>query len=255
MNQRLLLLAALTACTTDTPERRGPTARDSAGIRIVENTTPLWREGEAWRLSPEPMVDIGDASAGEDYELYLVEGAVRLPNGRIVVANRGSGELRFYDSRGRHIFNAGRRGAGPGEFEAMGRPRLLAEDSLVVPDGLAQWVSVSTTGFFGVEVNALGKVRGRVVSARTAQPLPSVTVDVDGTAFITATNAAFITTTNADGQFILSLPAGRHTIRARRLGLIPSTIEIQLKEGETYVLPEPIKMSATASTRTRCLIF
>ena len=53
----LLALASFAACATDAPERRRPVVRDSGGIRIVENTAPLWQPGQEWRLSPEPMVE------------------------------------------------------------------------------------------------------------------------------------------------------------------------------------------------------
>ena len=130
------LLATLTfsACATDGPGHRGPVVRDSAGIRIVENTTPLWQEGEAWRLSPEPMVDIGDASAGEEYELFRASSAVRLSDGRIVIANDGSRELRFYGVDGTFLLSVGRQGDGPGEFQNLRWMRRMPGDSLVTYD-------------------------------------------------------------------------------------------------------------------------
>ena len=68
MTERFLFLLAaltLTACT-DSPARGGTIVRDSSGIRIVENTTPLWPEGQGWHLSPEPVVDIGGGDTKED---------------------------------------------------------------------------------------------------------------------------------------------------------------------------------------------
>ncbi len=94
-----LLLPIVAACVTDSPEHREPVVRDSAGVRIVENTTPLWQPGQEWRLSPEPVVDIGSVSAGEEYELFQVWSPVRLSNGSIVVVNGSSQELRFYAER------------------------------------------------------------------------------------------------------------------------------------------------------------
>ena len=98
--RRCLALFAipLAACADNAP---GTSAivRDSAGIRIVENTTPLWQPGQEWRLSAEPVVDIGSVSAGEEYELFQVWSPVRLSNGSIVVVNGSSQELRFYAER------------------------------------------------------------------------------------------------------------------------------------------------------------
>jgi len=41
-------------------------ARDSAGIRIVENVAPVWGEGGEWQLSPRPVVDIGGQQGDPD---------------------------------------------------------------------------------------------------------------------------------------------------------------------------------------------
>ncbi len=93
-----------------------PASRDSAGVRIVESGRPAWGSDSGWRVEPEPFLDIGSADGGEPYLFNDVETALRLGNGTIVVANAGSGELRVFDSTGRHIRSAGRKGGGPGEF-------------------------------------------------------------------------------------------------------------------------------------------
>ena len=129
----LLALLSLVACRTDAPERRGPTVRDSAGIRIVENTTPLWQEGEEWRMSEEPVVDIGGGDTEEEH-LFQVVGATRLADGRVAVANAGSHELRFYSESGVFLHAAGGQGDGPGEFQRLLWLQRYAGDSLVTFD-------------------------------------------------------------------------------------------------------------------------
>lgn len=106
---------ALTAACGAAP---GPavTSRDSAGIEIVESTAPVWAGGAPWRIDPEPLLDIGRAEGDEPYLLQSVENAVRLEDGSIVVGDGGSGQLRWFDSTGRFLRAAGRRGGGPGEF-------------------------------------------------------------------------------------------------------------------------------------------
>ncbi|MCH7476079.1 MAG: hypothetical protein IIA27_15625 [Gemmatimonadetes bacterium] len=135
MNKLLLLsvAAAFAACAVDTSERRGPVVRDSAGIRIVENTTHLWQDGEAWRLSPEPVVDIGGGDREED-QLFRVVGALRLGDDRIVVANGGTNEIRFYGPGGTFLSAAGGEGEGPGEFRQLSVVRRLRGDSLFAQD-------------------------------------------------------------------------------------------------------------------------
>ncbi len=99
---------------------------DSAGVRVVENSRPAWGAGEAWQVAVEPVLEIGVEEGDEPYELYRVLDALRLEDGRIVVSNTGSGELRFFDHDGTHLWNAGRHGQGPGEFGEFSSMRLWA---------------------------------------------------------------------------------------------------------------------------------
>ena len=124
---------AVAACATDSPEHREPVVRDSAGIRIVENTTPQWQEGEVWRLSPEPVVDIGGGDREEE-QLFRVVGALRLSDDRIVVANGGTNEIRFYGPEGAFLSASGGEGEGPGEFRSLSAVRRLRGDSLFAQD-------------------------------------------------------------------------------------------------------------------------
>ncbi len=145
----LLAFASFAACATDTADRRVTVVRDSAGIRIVENTTPLWLEGREWRLSEEPVVDIGSVSAGEEYELFQAWSPVRLSAGSIVVVNGGSQELRFYDADGRFVRAAGRRGGGPGEFQNVRWMHRMPGDSLITYDfGHMRFAVFDSSGTF-----------------------------------------------------------------------------------------------------------
>lgn len=130
----LLLTLAVSCSRTDAQVDRIVT-RDSAGVRIVENAAPAWGEGEAWRVSPEPALEIGVVEGRPEYQLFGIVGAVRLSDGRIVVANAGSHELRFYDSAGKHLQTVGGEGAGPGEY---GRLRWIAR---IRGDTLLAWDS------------------------------------------------------------------------------------------------------------------
>jgi hypothetical protein len=67
-----------------------------------------------------------------------------MPDGRVVVANGGSNELRVYSNEGVHIKTVGERGSGPGEFTSLLGLFALPGDSLLAYDpGLAR-VSVFT---------------------------------------------------------------------------------------------------------------
>ncbi|GIW51409.1 MAG: hypothetical protein KatS3mg081_0764 [Gemmatimonadales bacterium] len=110
-----------------------PSVRDSAGVRIAENPAD---PPAVWRIGPAPQIEIGGSEA-EDQILFRVAGALRLSDGRIVVAD-GSNRLRYYRPDGSLDRVAGRTGEGPGEFRRISWIGLLPGDSAIVFD-LAQW--------------------------------------------------------------------------------------------------------------------
>lgn len=66
-----------------------------------------------------PSASIGPESATGSPDLFRIGAAVILPNNRIAVANGGTQQLLFFDTGGRYIDAAGRRGQGPDEFMAL----------------------------------------------------------------------------------------------------------------------------------------
>ncbi|MDE2782296.1 MAG: 6-bladed beta-propeller [Gemmatimonadota bacterium] len=93
--------------------------RDSAGVRIVENPRPPADTRLGWEVGTEPAVSIGALEGEEPYLLDRVRGALTLADGRIVVADIGSNELRVFDAWGRYQSTWGGTGDGPGEFENL----------------------------------------------------------------------------------------------------------------------------------------
>ena len=113
---------------------------DSAGITIVENARPAPDSRLPWVLGAQPSLSIGSVAGGGADELFQVRDATRLGDGRIVIANSGSGELKVFNADGSHSATWGGRGEGPGEF-AMGGPATVAlgaGDSLAVSDRIGQ---------------------------------------------------------------------------------------------------------------------
>lgn len=115
-------------------------SQDSAGVQIVESSSPGLAT-QAWHLSELPSLEIGADPAEPPYQLYRVVDAVRLSDGRIVVANQGSYELRYYDSDGIHLQSVGRRGEGPGEFGGLASLIRGGGDTLIAADGELQRLS------------------------------------------------------------------------------------------------------------------
>jgi hypothetical protein len=100
--------------------------RDSAGVRVVASAAPAWGEGKGWRLSPEPVLRVGVAEGDAAYQFGSVAGAVRLADGGIAAADRQSGDVRWYDARGRHVRTVGRKGGGPASSPASAGSRRSA---------------------------------------------------------------------------------------------------------------------------------
>ena len=124
-----ILLLAATGCdaapdSSPTPQSQ---VEDSAGISIIEKTRPTADSRLGWRVSPEPLVSIGTAEGTDDFQLHWVDDALRLNDGRIVVANGGSHQLLVFDGAGNYLTAWGQRGEGPGDFGgSMGSDGLTA---------------------------------------------------------------------------------------------------------------------------------
>lgn len=148
--------------------------RDSAGVRIVENR---FEQGDlGWKLAPAPDLSIGVLEGPPEEQLFRVSGALRL-EGRIVVANAGTNELRFFDEGGAFLSAAGGEGDGPGEFRDIARIHRYGPDSLLVYDRSARRVSV-----FGID-GAYGRSVALPRISDVQMPLLAG-VFADGTLFI-----------------------------------------------------------------------
>lgn len=128
----IILLAITASCAGASPATEPVVESDSAGIAIVNND--VTRMDRECVVSHEPDVVIGSAGGGPEYELFRVFGASQLSDGRIVLVNQGSHELRYYDAAGRHLRNAGRGGRGPGEFANAFQLWVLPGDTAWVGD-------------------------------------------------------------------------------------------------------------------------
>lgn len=132
----LMLLSALSSCGDSDGGARAPvaTVRDSAGVEIVSSPTPIWDSASSWNISETPSLTIGSAAGDEAYTLFRVSAAIRLHDGRIAIANRGTAQIRIYDPSGQHLKDLGRRGEGPGEFMLLMDLWRASGDSIVAAD-------------------------------------------------------------------------------------------------------------------------
>lgn len=153
---------------------------------------------EAFAIDPTPALEIGTSEGDPALEFNRMSGFRRLPDGRIVVADGATRELRWFAPDGRHLATLGRRGSGPGEFQGVVTLLPWAGDSLAAFDanlrrvttlshgGALGWVGDGATGgvnfdwapwvyrravILGTEGAA---ARSCVIAALDAMPLPPV---------------------------------------------------------------------------------
>jgi hypothetical protein len=201
---------------TNTPAM-AQASKDSAGIRVVDNTRPAWTANRSWTISAQPVVDIG---SGEDslYQLATVMGAVRLSDGSIAVATMSTNNIRVYDARGRYVRAVGRRGQGPGEFrQVMGLTRRPG-DTLAVNDSREEIEFYSADGKFGRGLRHLSHSRGLVLSgfhlfadgsfARTSWPQAH---NAPGSRWTDSLDVIAVTKSDTSGRMISRHPAMEFT--------------------------------------------
>lgn len=95
--------------------------REPARVPVISNAFPLPRSANTWRLEARPAFDIGGGAPDGPYDLRYFQ-VRQLANGRLIVTNAATFDVRVYDSLGKHITTVGRRGEGPDEFRSF---RLL----------------------------------------------------------------------------------------------------------------------------------
>ena len=152
----LLLTLATLACQPDDPvaSDTGIAIRDSAGIRIIENASPPPGSRLDWRIGPYPAVSIGEVDGEDPYLLQGARDATRLSDGRIVVADVLTQELRVFDARRIHIETWGGAGEGPGEFTGLWEVGRWSGDSIFAGTTASRDISIfASDGSFGRTFN------------------------------------------------------------------------------------------------------
>lgn len=87
-----------------------------SALSLAALTLPDLAFAQELVLDPEPLIAVDELIQGPDSELYRVLDAQLLADGRLVLLNAGTQEIRIYDPSGALVARAGRRGRGPGEF-------------------------------------------------------------------------------------------------------------------------------------------
>ncbi len=130
----ITLSTAFAAC--EPPAVDAPTSSvtitDSAGITIIDNGE-IDRTGSSITLS-DSVLRIGVLSGAEEYQLFQVGDIKLLSDGAVVVANRGTREVKVFEADGTHRVTFGGRGEGPREFRSLSAVTILGNDTIQVQD-------------------------------------------------------------------------------------------------------------------------
>jgi hypothetical protein len=106
---------------------------DSAGAKIIRYGARD-RAREQWTVDPKPLLRLGGAEGQGPTEFAQILGIARMNDGRLIVADGGSSELRVFSPKGEFVRSVGRRGSGPGEFDNGILLMYRSADSIVVHD-------------------------------------------------------------------------------------------------------------------------
>lgn len=166
--------------------------RDSAGVRIVESTTPAWGDGEPWTLGTNPQFVLRAFDDSPNNRLLDPSSIDVDSRGRIIVGDgyqAGWHAVLVYDSLGQFQFQAGGPGEGPGEFGQLWWAAAYRGDSIAAFDMSGDKLSI-----FGPQGEFARLVR---TPALTPEPPPAGTYG-----FVGGVDAVY-----RDGRF-LAYPFG-----------------------------------------------
>lgn len=180
-----LMAAAALSCADAAPST--VTLQDSAGVPVVLNASLDLRLPPSWSVADDPLLAVGELAGPTEYNLFRVSGATFLSNGNLVIGNRGTHELRFFDGSGRYIRSSGGQGNGPGEFEYISAVYRSSGDTILVFETLRKRVvsvfdsagtyvrrftQPSEFGGYPVSWGALGNGTILVATAENQEPDP-----------------------------------------------------------------------------------
>ena len=115
--RRSFLLALTLAGAACEGARRGPggaAGRDSAGVVVMDNVDPVWRNAAGWRLADTPAADVGGILAPPQERIGDIVSVARTDLGVIALADASTQEVRLYSRTGRFIRSLGGRRGAPG---------------------------------------------------------------------------------------------------------------------------------------------
>ncbi|MHB1225438.1 MAG: 6-bladed beta-propeller, partial [Gemmatimonadaceae bacterium] len=143
----LLLVAAACGGDRSAATVAWSTVTDTIGDTVVVRT--VGASDSAALLGLEPLLRIGETDGAEEYTFGYVGEILPAPHGDVYVWDGQANLLRRYDSSGTFVRQVGRKGGGPGEYDAPIGLDVLPDGRLAIWDARHQRVNVyDSTGTF-----------------------------------------------------------------------------------------------------------
>lgn len=157
MAKRLLVLLLMGLGACDGARATG----GRAGPPTTQSSPPY----PVWSLDATPVARIGAVDGPPELQFSQVAYAARLSDGRLVVMDGGSDELRWFGPDGHFESRAGGRGQGPGELLWVVGATVTPGDSVVLYDARNQRLA-----WFGPEGSLSHMLRMSLLGAVTLVP-------------------------------------------------------------------------------------
>jgi len=250
-----------TACT-DRAATGGMAAvvRDSAGIEIVEHSAELIAALPVWTVQGEPIVDIG---GGEDpnEQFVMVNAAVRLSDGRVVVTDSRNRDMRLFDAQGRYVQTLARAGQGPGELASAGAILRGSGDTLLVTDQLRRTAVFAPDGRWITQIGhpqpGAGQGTVRILAARddgrflaTSQPLAGSSEPASGSVVRAPYQVVVLDSAGAKMDTLAVVPGQQLTPTLMEEGGPPFLHDSPLHFGSSTMLAVSRRRLAVATNET-----
>ncbi len=129
----VLCMAGITACEPAEDRQIAFAKTDSAGVEIAVSNEAAWdsEPTRRWTIA-EPFLDLTQTGSGPGHEFYGVVGGTVLSDGRIIVADDGSTQIRSFSASGLAEHSVGEEGEGPEQYQQLSKIIRLPGDSLAV---------------------------------------------------------------------------------------------------------------------------
>jgi hypothetical protein len=137
----LLLLGLFAQLEFQILPAQAPRVRDSAGIRIVENDHGTWTTAQQFHVDPQPVLVFGGPAVASDRKLGRINGAARLRDGGIVLADGEKSRVSFFDSKGNLKFHLGPSSTLAAQFNGVWGMLHWGRDTVGIWDGVLNRLS------------------------------------------------------------------------------------------------------------------